>query len=198
MKRHLFAPFTHHLNPLVAALSGALLATSAFAGSGETVSTHIIKVAADGNEVIEADVSDLQLGESLEFVTESGQIIDILKAPEGFEIYIDGELLDPHGGVHGDLEQLHQHIAIHEEVMDIDCDGVDDCEAHIEALVEGDFEHAEVIIARHGVTEMCDADGNCDTSIRILSDGDAAVDILSGDANKRVIIIEKEVEGELY
>ncbi len=163
-------------------------------------------MAADGNEVIEADVSDLQLGESLEFVTESGQIIDILKAPEGIEIYIDGELLDPHGGVHGDphhkLDQLHQHIAIHEEVLDIDCDGVDDCEAHIEAhmeaLVEGDFEHAEVIIARHGVTEICDADGNCDTSIKILSDGDATVDILSGDADKRVIIIEKEIEGELY
>jgi hypothetical protein len=203
MKHPLFASqrFTirsRRFHPLVAALSSALFVTGAFAGGGESISTHVIKVAADGNEVIEADVSDLQLGESLEFVTESGQIIDILKAPEGIEIYLDGELLDPHGGVHGDLEQLHQHIAIHEEVLDIDCDDADDCEAHIEALVAGDFEHAEVIIARHGVTEICDADGDCDTSIRILSDGDAAVDVLSGDANKRVIIIEKEIEGELY
>lgn len=150
MKGPLFASLrfttgSRHFHPRIAALGFTLLATGAFAGGGESISKHIIKVAADGGEVIEADASDLQLGESLEFVTESGQIIDILKAPDGIEIYIDGELLDPHG-VHGDRSQLHRHIAIREEAVDIDCDGVDDCEAHIEALIDGDFEHAEVII----------------------------------------------------
>jgi hypothetical protein len=196
MKRHHFAPFPRRLKPLVAALSGALFATGALAG-GETISTHIIKVAADGDEVIEADVSELELGESLEFVTESGQVIDILKAPEGIELYIDGELLDPLAA-HGDLERLHRHIAIHEEALDIDCEVVDDCEAHIEALVARDFEHAEVFIARREMTEICDADGHCETSIEILADGDGAVDKLSGDASKRVIIIERELQGELY
>jgi hypothetical protein len=197
MKRPLFAPFSHRLNPLAGALSGVLLTSAAVAGGAESVSMHVIKVATGDADVIEADVSELQLGESLDFVTESGQVIDILKAPEGFEIYIDGERVDPQG-LHGDQEQLHRHIAIHEEALDIDCEGVEDCDAHIEDLVAGDFEHAEVIIARHGIMEICDADGDCDMSIQIFSDGDEAMDILAGDAEKRVIIIEKEIEGELY
>jgi hypothetical protein len=202
MKHPLFAPrlltiCSGRLHPLVAALSTALLATSAFAGGEESISTHIIRVAADGNEVIEADVSDLQLGESLEFVTESGQVIDILKAPEGMEIYLDGELLDPRG-LRGSTEMPHEHIAIHEAQLDIDCEGAADCEARIEALVAGELERAEVIIARHGVTEFCDENDDCDSTVMILSDDDIPTKALSGDPDKRVIIIEKHVEGELY
>ena len=199
MKLHLIAPFSRRLHPLVAALSGALLAAPVFAGGGESVSTHIIKVGAGDAEMIEADVSDLQLGESLQFVTESGQVIDILKAPAGVEIYIDGELLDPRG-VHGDPERPHKRIAIHEEQLEIDCDDTDPetCEAHIEAFVAGGLDEAQVVIARHEVSEICDEDGNCDTSVRVFSDGEAPVDVLSGDTNGRVIIIEKHVEGDLY
>ena len=203
MKRHLFTPFSPRVQPLVAALSctlgGALIATSAFAGGGASISTHIIKVETNGAEVIEADVSNLELGESVDFVTESGQVIDILKAPEGFEIYIDGELLEPNGA-HGDLERLHKHISIHEEQLEIDCDGSDPdaCEAQVEAIVSGDFDHAEVIVARREVTEVCDEDGNCDASVWISSDADVPVHVLGDGQDKRVIVIEKTVEGELY
>ena len=199
MKRHLFAPFSRRLNPLVAALSGTLLATAAVAGGEDSISTHIIKVSPGGADVIEADVSDLQLGESLDFVTESGQVIDILNVPEGFEIYIDGELVDPQG-LHGDLELLHKHIAIREERLEVECEGdtAEDCETRFEAIVSGDFDHGEVIIARHEISEFCDENGDCDTSVWISSDDDLPVHIQSDGGEGQVIIIEKKLEGDLY
>lgn len=183
---------------LLAALFCTAGASQALAGDQE-IRTHVIQVETDGSDVIEADVSDLELGESLNFVTDSGRVIDILKATEGIEIYIDGELLDAHGD-HHDLEQLHRDIAIHEEQLEIHCDeeDADACRAELHALMEGEFENAEVIIARREVSEVCDDQGNCSSSVWIEKDSDLTTDILDKDSDARVIIIERRIDGELY
>lgn len=146
--------FTLPGRALLASLAAgfALVASTNLLAGGDGHRSHVIKVEADGAEVVEADVTDLALGESMNFVTDSGRIIDILRGPEGFEIYLDGELLDPHAA-HGDEELRHKRIAIHTEEIEIHCDEADEAacleamDIDLDALVDVEsIEDARVII----------------------------------------------------
>jgi hypothetical protein len=82
------------LKALPALLFCALLASTASATEPGT-DLHIVKFLAGDATVIEADVTDLLVGESQTFVTENGDSLDVLRTHEGLELYLNGELLDP-------------------------------------------------------------------------------------------------------
>ena len=90
-------------------LLGALLSTTPVL-AGDVHRTHLVKVATGDSDIIEADISELELGESQSFVTDSGRTVDILRVPEGIELYLDGELIET-GDMSADLDD---RLALHE------------------------------------------------------------------------------------
>ena len=178
---------------LLPASAAALLLASAFSSpliAEETVqSLHVIKVGTSEADLIEADVSDLELGESRSFVTESGKTVDILKTPEGMEIYIDGERIDI-----GDASNLHHgHTEGHERKVVIKCDDPEGCDDMLAEMM--DQEEENVFVMRREIEVVCDEDEECEQKVWIegdresLSDADSLHD---GDGHK-VIVIRKEV-----
>ncbi|MEE4174578.1 MAG: hypothetical protein V2I57_10045 [Xanthomonadales bacterium] len=155
MKTRKTPALNHSISRPVTGLLTALVALSATANAlagGLEKRTHVIKVNAGNAEVVEADVTDLALGESLNFVTDSGRVVDILRGPEGIEIYLDGELLDPHAA-HGDEEMRHKRIAIRTEEIEIHCDEADEqacldaIDIDVDALVDAEvMEDARFIV----------------------------------------------------
>jgi hypothetical protein len=100
------------------AIATLLYAGHAFAGEQEKI---VIQLKTDDFELAETDISELGIGESETIVTESGKIIDLLRTPDGVEIYVDGELMDvpgmgSHDGHHGDSVNVHKSIMIECEV----------------------------------------------------------------------------------
>jgi hypothetical protein len=142
-------------------LTAPLLASSA-AAEQEVHRKHVIKVMTDGAEVIEADVSHLQPGESEVFVTESGSTVDLLRTADGMEIYIDGELVDaaPDEAVLARLHLAEEHVAGEHgeeftwtEDIDIDCQAEDEetCAELIFLAREGDLEDIHSLAGDHEV-----------------------------------------------
>lgn len=179
-----------------AVLLAALLAAPPVPADPQRHESHVVTVRTGDADLVEADVTDLQLGESLNFVTDSGRTVDILKAPEGLEIYLDGELLNDVSP--GELERKHEAL-LHERV-EVECvrtdDGEDDCaERFAERLGDG---------LQHGVSPMafvdekvieivCDGEANsdCDAHAWAVVDFDAEVTSESGD--REVLVIRKEI-----
>lgn len=180
----------------LAVLGALLLNTPTQAGdSGHT--THLVRIAAGDSDIIEADISDLGLGESRSFVTESGRTVDILRVQEGIELYLDGELIEA-----GKLSAgLDDHLALHEEVLTVECEAEaeSNCSALIEDLAQAQADDMKVIIARHHVDEICGQQGNCDRSVWIDKDGDVTIDV-DNDAHREidheVIVIRKEIRAD--
>ncbi len=178
----------------LAATTAALLLAGAISTpllAGEPVhSLHVIKVGTGESDLIEADVTDLELGESRSFVTDSGKTVDILKAAEGIEIYIDGERIDIDGHADG-------HVEHHERKIAIQCDDTDGCDEMLaDLMVEDD---ANVFVMRHDVEAVCDDSGECEKMVWIESDGEELEHIEElheealEDGAHKVIIIRKEV-----
>lgn len=157
---------------VLAGVGSLLLATSIIAS--DVHREHKIKLKLDGHgaELIEADVSDMAVGESRTWVTESGRTIDLLRSAEGMEVYIDGELVDTgYDGAHGGGVVLHEDI-------DVACfsDSEGDCEKHaifVDAQGDADELHGyEVRVLTQTVELVCDdEDTECERTVWIGEDG---------------------------
>jgi hypothetical protein len=148
----------------------------AAAGEDPATSGHkaVIALKTDDFEIAETDISDLQVGESETIVTDSGNVIDLLRTEEGVEIYVDGELLEmtfgDASGVHGDHKTLHKRV----EVV---CESEDDCEETVwvsedldlEALPGADGEHQ---VIRKTITVECDSEEDCSRHKVWIGSGD--------------------------
>lgn len=194
-KRPFIAPRPATTLAPVLALSTALFAAPLWAG-GSHHETHVIKVKTDDAEMVEADVSDLALGESRSFVTDSGRTVDILRAPEGIEVYIDGELLEAEFGA----EDLHERMALIHEEMEIECEADDEaeCEDHFAYAWSTEDTDENVFVARKIVEISCEGDEDCDEMVWISEDGEGDFDIdfegegLHEEDAHKVVVIRKE------
>ena len=171
--------------PLIA-LGATLLATPVCAGES-LHSTHVIKIATGDAEVIEADMSDLGVGESLSFTTDSGRIVDVLRGADGIELFLDGELIDAGAPSAHDNDRL----ALHEKVI-IACSDDDDACSEAMHRIEGSDSDINVFVARHDIEVVCDATDDCDQTVWIESDGEHDLETLHESGHHKVIVIRKE------
>lgn len=175
-------------------LGAALGSVTALAGHQET-KTEVVALRTGEGELIEADVSGLTLGESRSYVTDSGSVVDIIRAAEGLEIWLDGELLEGPGG----QEAVHAHVErLHEEVM-VECESSDAgaCEKHFVYAYDTDVDvDHDVMVMRKHVEIACDEGEDCDTMVWVSGDDDEMsfgdLDGLHADDDRKVVIIKKE------
>lgn len=156
-------------------LLAALLAASV-APAGETEHQHELKImlATDGDDVIDTDISDLEVGESQSFVTKSGKTIDIIRTAEGAEVYIDGELQELG---FGDLEAHGEHVIVHRDV-EVECisDNPEACEEHEFVFVEADGDYSystgadEDGFVHKRVEVICEDNGECEKTVWVSGD----------------------------
>ena len=144
--------------------------------------------------MIEADVSDMAVGESETFVTESGRTVDLLRTQDGMEVYLDGELLDM------DFENVHgKHLVIHKDT-DVECssDVEGECDHDNVFIMAGDDLHAVdgdhmKIISKH-VEVICDDDEDCEEMVWISDGDDVHVEELHEEDGHKIIKIRTHKE----
>lgn len=173
MKQQLMTCRSAFLTALLAGL------TMSISSADETTSyKHVVKVQAEGSEVIEADVSDLQPGEAMSFTTESGRLIDILQGVDGLEIYLDGELIANPGTAEGQVANaaiLHERLIACEQASGGDCEGL-----------HGQLQHKKIEI--HCVS---DDDAECENISWVGADHEIEVLGHGGQSEENVIVIRK-------
>ena len=155
----------HNFVPGLAALAGALLLAGAALAEINEHHEMKIMVMADGDELIDADVSDLAVGESRGFVTESGKTVDIVRTAEGVDLYIDGELQE----MDFDVDGLHgEHHVWHEDV-EVECaDDADGECLHEFVFVSSDDDYAyeyggddNVVVIKKAIEIVCEDGEDC-------------------------------------
>ena len=177
-----------NLLTLVSALTFTLAGSTI--AIAKDVQKHVIALKTDDFELVETDISDLEVGEAKTIVTEEGKNIDIIRAAEGVEIYVDGELLDMS---FGDMSGAHKR---HQRIM-VDCDGAEgECEDLV-ALHAGDGDHApgnhEVLIKKIHVSCTGDDESECAEKVWVSGDdsvpfGDVEIEkIIDSDGGVRII-----------
>ena len=114
----------------------------------------VIALKTDDFELVETDVSNLEIGDAETIYTQSGKTIDLLRTADGIEVYVDGELLETglerEEGIHEGHHIVHKHI-------EIECDHDEECEETVwitedenidmESL-HGEDHHEKVIIIK--------------------------------------------------
>ena len=172
-----------------------------------------IKIIGDDFELDEADVSNLEPGESMSFYTDSGREVLVVREDDGFDISIDGESLDlpslAHGAHHGG--GFHGVKII---TKDFVCDDEDECVHDFISIDDiGEIEVLDLLgeelaldFQVHQNVE-CDDTEDCSHNIKVLhySEGqsfefnkEVLSDFTSEDGS-RVIIIKNQMhieEGE--
>lgn len=165
----------HCLKPIFAlAVVAILTATSVQAHNEEKM---VIALNTDGFELAETDISSMAIGEGKTIETKDGKLIDILRTPDGAEIYIDGELLD----MNFNDEGLHEELMIRKQV-EIICDSEDKCEQQVVIHVDDDSEISEfvtadgkVVVIHKEIEISCTSDNDetsCSDKMVWISDGD--------------------------
>ena len=190
----------------------ALLAAIAFASSPAQAGDEqkmVIELETDSFKLDATDVSSLAVGESKTIETESGQVIDILRTLDEYEIYIDGELIDfglPHDP-EGQLRVIRKH-------MKVVCDEEDEneCGKHLVIHTSGDEElttwistEDDDVFVHKDIEITCSDDSedgeeiNCEQYV-VVTTGDGEVEIESildeyedGKGHK-VIVITSETD----
>lgn len=153
----------------------ALLVPFATAVLAEEVEEHEVKLVLmqDDGERIEIEDSELAVGESKQFFTESGKEVVLARTAEGFEVTIDGERIDL-GGHHG---------ARHRVEIEMDEDGEHDGERHVivekKIIICSEGEDCEeggehVFIARSGDGEGLHAHGDGHKMLHRMHVGEGA------------------------
>jgi hypothetical protein len=161
----------------------------------------IVAIETDSFSLAETDVSSLAVGEAETIETESGQVVDILRTPDGVEVYIDGELVDV--GLDHDHE-AHQVNMIRKHV-EIICDEEDDCDKHVVIHANDKVGHqdAEHVIIHEDIDISCEDEDGEDCSERvILLTGDEQIEIEElleqhvGGEEHKVIVIKTRKDGD--
>lgn len=135
-----------------------------------SVEKSVIAIKTNDFELSETDVSNLAVGEAETIVTENGKTVDILRTAEGFEIYVDGELLDmSFGDEHGAHHVQKRKV--------ITCDGTEgDCEEEF-VRHPGSHEDGEVhgaVVKKIHVECTSDDEGECAEKMVWVSDDESA------------------------
>lgn len=158
-----------NLLTLVSALTFTLAGSTI--AIAKDVQKHVIALKTDDFELVETDISDLEVGEARTIVTEEGKNIDIIRAAEGVEIYVDGELLDLSFGDMSGAHKRHQRIVV-------DCDGAEGECGDLMALHSGDGDHAagdhEVLVRQIHVSCTADDESECAEKVWVSSEDSAA------------------------
>lgn len=172
-----------------------------------------IKIVGEDFELDEADVSDLEVGESMSFYTDSGRDVLVVREENGFDISIDGESLDLPTLVHDDHHGggFHGVKVITKEIV---CDDDEECDHDFINIHEGgDFEVLELLGEELALDiEVlrdfeCSDEEECKHAVKIWhnSDGhdfefnDESEFEFNDEDGKKVIIIKKRIhdhEGE--
>jgi len=175
-------------------------AVAAWPLAADTTEKHVIALKTGDFELAETDVSNLAIGEAETIVTDSGKTIDIIRTTEGYEIYVDGELLDmPH---RSDPDQV-----VHRREMDIECTAGDgeslECDgdlafsghgdADLEGLHEADGAH-EIIIEKVNIKCFSDEEESCDDHQVWISESD---DISFGDLHEDDLHVQVDDDGDM-
>jgi hypothetical protein len=187
----------------------ALIATAIFAtapGHANDEKNLVVSIQTDSINLSGTDITSLAVGESKTIETESGRYIDLLRTVDGVEIYIDGELVDPHL-THDPESEFHiisKHVEITcDDELENSCEKhvvihtKDDGETSIQSVEEDDgtFVHEEIEIT-------CTDDGDetdCAKHVVWITEGDEAeTDIellheehLDGKGHKLIVITSK-------
>ncbi len=191
----------HYLNPVFALATFAFLAASSV--QANTEEKMVIALKTDDFELAETDISALAIGEAQTIETDSGKVIDILRTPDGVEVYVDGELLE----MNFDHDGLHEEHMVRKHV-EIICDDNEDCDENVVILTSEDDHISDFMTADghtvfiHKEIELSCTDEeegtNCnDTVVWISEDEDIDLEELhemhqGGDTHK-VIVIKKKV-----
>jgi hypothetical protein len=167
----------------------------------------VVSIETDSFEVTETDIGSLAVGEAKTIETESGQVVDILRTPDGAEIYVDGELLEPgleSGHLEHDLHVVSKHV-------DITCDDDDgsECHEHVVIEVHGDGETYnynwtaadEAVILHEDIEITCtddDGETECSKHVIMIGDGDVVdrneLHEAHGDGKVRKVIVIRSGE----
>ena len=174
---------------------------------------------ADDGEAVKLDLSDLEVGQTTQFTTDTGKLVVATREEDGYLITIDGkeirvatpEHMDPDGGKHhvlvkvikdGDGEDGEHEVRVEKRIV-VSADG--------EAIVSGEDGHAVKVIRigegdGHGVKVLSDIDcedGQEEECIeRLLSehgihlDVDVEDDIQVDEDGVKVIVIKKHEDTE--
>ena len=129
-----------HRSMLVMAVAAFILCAAAVSAGEHVQSTKenkiVIALKTDDFELVETDLSDLEVGDAETIYTDSGQTVDLLRTEDGVEVYIDGELIDMGEGIH------ERHHVMHKEI-EIECESEDECE-EMDFDIDIDSDHGEM------------------------------------------------------
>jgi hypothetical protein len=177
-----------------------LTTTSVQAGTEEKV---VIALKTDDFALVEADVSDLAVGESKTIETDNGKVIDIIRTADGAEVYIDGELLE----MDFSNEGLHEEHMIRKHV-EVICDDDQECDKNVffikgddgdlNTWISGDGDH---VLLHEEIELSCSSDGDettCSDEMVIITDGEdfdleELHEMHANDTDHKVIMIKKHV-----
>ena len=148
-----------YLKPVFALATFAFLAASSVQADSEE--KMVIALKTDDFELTETDISTLAIGEGQTIETESGKVIDILRTPDGVEIYVDGEMLEmdfDHDGLHSE-HMVKKHVEVIcdsdegcEEMIWISADEDIDLE-ELHKMHEGEEGHKFIVIKKEIITQ---------------------------------------------
>ncbi|MCH9650780.1 MAG: hypothetical protein K0U98_21305 [Deltaproteobacteria bacterium] len=196
-------------------LTAALVFAPAFAqASPDNDEQRRVKVliADDGDmETHEFDLEDMYVGETREFTTDSGRVLEVTRTEDGQTITLDGEEINLHATAHMDHEHQHgedhehgdgHRVRIHKEVIVEGEDGDDDEGRKVRKIIRIDNGGGDVDIdvldgSLEGLLEIDCEDGDEECSednlrARILAVVGDDVDADDGD----VVIIKKRIRHE--
>jgi hypothetical protein len=157
--------------------------------AGEESEKIVIALKTDDFEIEKTDLSHLAVGDAETIVTESGRTIDMLRAEDGIEIYVDGELLEM-GDMHAKHHQVHKIRIICDE-------GEEDCDEDMTWISESEDFDVEAIHKDGGKFIIVQGDDE-DWDVEVLEDGAHEVHGELHEAGEHeVIIIKKKVEDEI-
>jgi len=175
------------------------LATAALAGEPATGQVRLFKLKTGDGETVQADLSDLAVGESRTFVTDSGHTIDLLQSADGLEVYVDGELQD----LGPDGNALHEHHVTVDADNDWQClaDNGEDCDAHAMVFIDTDGDVQELdgtdaqALERH-IEVICDENEACDKMVWVSADDESSAEA-GGDTAQvhKIIRIHRVTDG---
>ena len=126
-----------YLKPVFALATFAFLAASSV--QAESEEKMVIALKTDDFELTETDISTLAIGEGQTIETESGKVIDILRTPDGVEIYVDGEMLE----MDFDHDGLHEEHMVRKHV-EVICDSDEGCDEMIWNSADEDIDLEEL------------------------------------------------------
>jgi len=151
----------------------------AFAGSDAPHASHesvtVIALKTDEFEIPETDVSHLGVGDAETIYTEDGRTIDILRAEDGIEVYVDGELLEV-GSV-----APHDATVVDYEIV---CNGDEECDELVYEYVD-EAPHVNMVRIKEGSTIMIHDDEG-------LEEFAPLVDDINAEVHKKVIVVRKQ------